>query len=360
MKKNTILSLSTLLVLFGWPIDQTVAQLDRIQESNFGTMPDGRSVKQFTLHNEHGMIVKIITYGAIITEIQAPDREGNMLNVVIGSDTLEDYLGGFPAAAVIGRVANRISQARFTLDGKEYHPTPNIQGRHHIHGGTKGFAKQVWTPESLVIKENMAALKLTYFSVDGEEGYPGNLTVSVTYSLNDQNELILDYEAVTDQPTIVNLTNHAYFDLSGKSDIDKHELQLNADYYTLTDMDLMPTGAIAPVEDTPLDFTKAALIGSRTGEITAPRPNIYDHNFIINSGGTGLVKAAEVLYPDNGRVLRVSTTLPGVQLYTGNKRGFCLETQHFPDAINQPHFPSPVLRPDRPYSSRTVFAFSVR
>lgn len=339
---------------------QACAQLDRISESIFGTMPDGRAIKRYTLRNANGMAVKIITYGATITGIQAPDRDGKMADVIVGSDTLEHYLGRFPAASVIGRFANRIGNARFTLDGKVYPLTPNNLGKHHIHGGGKGFAKQVWTPEIVQTKDKIAGLKLTYHSRDGEEGYPGNLTASVTYSLNDDNELILDYEAVTDQPTIVNLTNHAYFDLSGQADIANHLLRLNAGYYTLTDADLIPTGEISSVKGTPLDFTEAAPIGSRTREITAPRANIYDHNFIINNSAPGLVKAAEVYYPNNGRILVVKTTLPGVQLFTGNKRGFCLETQQFPDAVNHPHFPSPVVRPDQPFSGRTVFAFLVR
>lgn len=360
MIRSIILPLFAFLLLAILPVRRAHAQLDRIAVSDFGTMPDGALVKRYTLQNRNGMVVKIITYGAIITDLWAPDRDGKLLNVVIGSDTLASYLRRFPAAAVIGRFANRIRNARFTLDRQLYELAANNLDKHHIHGGPKGFAKQVWTPALLQATENAASLKLTYDSPDGEEGYPGRLTASITYTLTDNNELILDYEAATDQATILNLTNHAYFDLSGKSDIANHLLRLNADHYTLTDGELIPTGAIAPVKGTPLDFTKAALIGSRTEEITGPRPNIYDHNFIINNGGTGIVKTAEVYYPDNGRVMTVSTTLPGVQLYTGNQRGFCLETQQFPDAINHPHFPSPVVRPDKPFSSRTTFAFSVR
>ncbi len=360
MLKSTAFQLSILILLNFLPVDKAYTQLGRISEASFGTMPDGTLVKCYTLQNSNGMLVRIMTYGATITDIQVPDRDGKMLNVVVGSDTLEHYLRGFPAASVIGRFANRISNAQFILDRQVYQVTPNIRSKHHIHGGKAGFSKQVWTPEVVLVKDHIASLKLTYHSPDGEEGYPGNLTTSVTYSLTDDNELILQYEATTDKPTILNLTNHAYFDLSGTSDIANHQLRLNADYYTLTDTDLIPTGAIASVKETPLDFTEAALIGSRTKEISGPRPGIYDHNFIINSGGTGLAKAAEVYYPDNGIILAVSTTLPGVQLYTGNKRGFCLETQQFPDAVNHPHFPSPVVRPDRPFSSKTIFVFSVR
>ncbi|MCB0633540.1 MAG: aldose epimerase family protein [Saprospiraceae bacterium] len=360
MKKNNFLPFLVLLFIQALTAYKAEAQLDRIAVSDFGTTADGKVVQRFTLRNHNGMEVKIITYGATITDIRVPDRDGKVDNVVLGSDTLEHYLNRFPAASVIGRVANRISNARFTLDGKQYQVTPNIQGKHHIHGGNNGFARQVWTPTLLQSTAETASVKLTYFSKDGEEGYPGNLSVSVTFSLNDNNELSLHYEATTDQPTILNLTNHAYFDLSGSSDIPNHQLYLNADYYTLTDADLMPTGAIAPVKDTPLDFSIATKLGARTDKIAGPRPNIYDHNFIINNGGTGLVKTAEMYYPGTGRVMEVSTTLPGVQLYTGNEKGFCLETQNFPDAVNQPHFPSTVVRPGVPFSSQTIFAFSVR
>lgn len=359
MTKSTFFLLLTLL-LIAIPSNQVQGQTNRLTASTFGTLSDGQSVLRYTLQNRNGMIVKIMTLGATITDIQVPDREGKMDNVVAGSDTLASYLQRFPAASVIGRFANRIRNARFMLDGQEYEVTPNMGGKHHIHGGRNGFSKQLWTAELMVAKENAASLKLTYRSSDGEEGYPGNLTASVTYTLNDDNELILTYEATTDKPTIINLTNHAYFDLSGRSDIDNHQLYLNADHYTLTDADLIPTGEIASIKGTPLDFTEPAAIGSRTNEIEGPRPNIYDHNYIINNGGSGLVKIAEVYYQPRGRVMEVKTTLPGVQLYTGNKRGFCLETQYFPDAINHPQFPSPVVRPDRPYSSKTIFAFSVR
>lgn len=360
MTKKTFFSLLAFLLLQLMPFDQAQAQLNRITASNFGSMPDGMAVMRYTLQNRNGMVVKIMTLGATITDVQVPDRDGKVDNVVAGSDTLATYLGRFPSASVIGRFANRIRDARFVLDGQAYDVTPNMGGKHHIHGGRNGFAKQLWTAELMLVKEDNASLTLTYRSSDGEEGYPGNLTARVTYTLNDANELILTYEASTDKATPINLTNHAYFDLSGKSDIDHHQLYLNADHYTLTDADLIPTGEIASVKDTPLDFTEAALIGSRTDEIQGPRPNIYDHNYIINNGGTGLVKIAEVYYAPTGRVMEVKTTLPGVQLFTGNKRGFCLETQYFPDAINHPQFPSPVVRPDRPYSSQTVFAFSVR
>lgn len=359
MLRNTLFLLFLLLshaptMLQGQP------SINRIAVSSFGTTPDGLTVERYTLRNRNGMEVKIMTYGATITDVWAPDRTGKMAKVVIGSDNLADYMQRFPAASVIGRVANRIKNAKFTLDGQIYQVTANIENRHHIHGGNKGFAKRVWRVEKYAVEEDRSGLTLSITSPDGDEGYPGNLTTSITYSLTDKNELILDYAATTDAPTVVNLTNHAYFDLSGSGDIEHHQLSLNADYYTLTDDDLMPTGAVAPVKGTPLDFNKTMEIGSRTNDIAGPRPNIYDHNYVINNGGTGLLKIAEAYYPGTGRVLEVHTTLPGVQLYTGNPVGFCLETQHFPDAVNHPHFPSTVVRPDRPYASQTVFTFSVR
>lgn len=359
MSKNLFVLLLTTAFMNLLSVQTLKGQLERISISEFGTLPDGQVVKRYKLENRNGMVVKIITYGAIITDIHTPDRSGKMENVVVGSDTLARYLDNFAAAKVIGRFANRIKNAEFTLDGKKYELAAN-NGRHHIHGGPTNYSTRVWKPEMTLANDSLASVKLTYFSPNGEEGFPGNLKVSVTYSLNDKNELILDYEGITDQPTILNLTNHAYFDLSGKEDIPNHELFLNASHYTLIDDELIPTGAIASVKDTPLDFTKPTLIGSRTDQIKGPRPTVYDHNFIIDNGGTGLVRTAEAYYPGTGRVMEVYTTLPGVQLYTGRAQGFCLETQYFPDAINHPHFPSPVVRPDRPYASRTVFAFSVR
>ena len=220
---------------------------ERSQQAVFGRMPDGTAVQQFTLRNNGGMTVKIISYGAIVTEIQAPDRDGNTINVVRGSDRLEPYLRGFPAAAVIGRVANRIANARFSIDDVEYRVTVNNLGKHHIHGGDRGFAKVVWDAELLPVTDSEAAVRLTYLSVDGEDGYPGNVTATVTYTLTDDNELRLDYTATTDRPTIISMTNHAYFDLGGRGDLSTHELWLNADRYTLADDELIPTGEISSV-----------------------------------------------------------------------------------------------------------------
>lgn len=339
---------------------RTAAALIRLEEGEFGRLEDGTVVKQFTLRNAHGMTARIITYGAIISEIQAPDRNGAMTNVVLGADSLARYTAGqdaVPGAVVLGRVANRIAGARFMIDGMAYKVTANA-GTNHIHGGRTGFANVVWLGRALPVAEHQAAVRLTYLSKDGEEGYPGNLTASVTYTLTDNNELRLDYAATTDKPTLVNLSNHAYFNLAGGGDVLGHELWLNADRYTRADAQLIPTGELGLVKDTPLDFTTPALIGARMEEFK-PQP-IYDHNFVINGGGTSLVLAARARDPRSGRVMEVRTTEPGVQLYTGRPGRFCLETQHFPDAIHHPDFPSTVLRPGAKFESTTIFAFSTK
>ncbi len=335
------------------------AGLARVEEREFGRLNDGTVVKQFILRNAHGMTAKIITYGAIINDLQAPDRNGAMTNVVLGTDALERYTGGgVPGAVVLGRVANRIAGARFTIDGVEYTVTANA-GTNQIHGGRRGFSNVVWQGQLLPAADQAAAVRLTYLSKDGEEGFPGNLTASVTYTLTDNNELRLDYAATTDKPTLVNLSNHAYFNLAGGGDVLGHELWLNADRYTLADTQLIPTGEIAPVKDTPLDFTTPALIGARMNEVKQPK-SIYDHNFVINGGGTSLVLAARVRDPQSGRVMEVRTTQPGVQLYTGRPGRFCLETQHFPDSIHHPNFPSTILRPGEKFESTTIYSFSTK
>lgn len=330
----------------------------RIAESVFGKLPDGAEVRQFTLHNHKGMTVQVINYGAIITAIKVPDSKGTVANVVLGSDSLADYLGRFAAAAVQGRYANRIAYGKFVLDGTTYQVTKNI-GEHHLHGGTRGFAQRVWDASPLPPKEHEVGVRMSYLSADGEEGYPGNLRAGITYTLTDDNELRLDYTASTDKPTVVNLTNHAYFDLSATGNISEHVLWINADQYTLADSQLIPTGEMAPVKGTPLDFSTAASIGSRASLIDAPQPQrkIFDHNFVIKGGGSQLVKAAEVRDPSSGRSMQVLTTQPGLQLYTGNPKGFCLETHHFPDSPNHPQFPSTTVRPGQPFASTTIYRF---
>lgn len=325
-------------------------------------MPDGAAVKLFTLRNAKGMSAKVMTYGAIITELQVPDRSGIMTNVVLGAATLEEYLKGFPgSAAVIGRVANRIAKARFILDGVEYKLAAN-SGPNHIHGGRKGFAQVVWQAKALPAGRREAAVQFTNLSKDGEEGYPGNLTVKVTYTLTDDNELRIDYEAATDKATPVNLTNHAYFNLAGSGNVLDHELWLAADRYTPADDQLIPTGEIAGVKATPLDFTTSTRIGARIEQLK-PKLNGYDHNFVLHGDGKSLVLAARVNDPKSGRTMEVRTTEPGVQLYTGNHLkhgGLCLETQHYPDSVNRPNFPSTILRPGQTFRNTTAFAFSTK
>lgn len=346
-----------LLLLFGLLVSTTIAS-DHPVEQSFGTMPDGTEVRQFTLRNKQGMTVKLVSYGATISEVSVPDRHGIHANVIQGSDKLADYLKGFPSASIIGRFANRIRDARFSIDGIEYFVTKNA-GPNHIHGGKMNFKKVVWNARPLPVKNGEVSVQFTYVSADGEEGFPGELKTIVTYTLTESNALRIHYSATTDKPTIVNLTNHAYFDLSGSGDYSQHELWINSDTYTVADKQLIPTGEIAPVAGTPLDFTRPTAIGERLPEITEPVKGFYDHNYVINDGGRELVLAARVREPRSGRIMEVRTDQPGVQLYTGNIRGFCLETQHYPDSVNHPHFPSPIVRPGKPFNSTTVFTFLI-
>ncbi len=339
-----------------------------VQTSRFGRTPDGVDVEQFTLTNRHGAAASVITFGATLTELRVPDRDGNFANVVnpvVASD--EGFQRGFSqSGAVIGRFANRIAGARFTLDGREY-VLPANNGKNHIHGGRKNFAKVVWEARRFA-NPQLAAIELRYRSADGEEGFPGNLVTTVTYTLTDENTVRIDYHATTDKPTPVNLTNHAYFNRAPGSDVRGHPMQLFADRYTVVDAELIPTGEIRGVRGGPLDFTRAFALGARATEL--PPNRRYDHNFVINrpAGDTSLVRAARVEETDLGRIMEVWTTEPGVQLYTSplgdrvpNERAgfYCLETQHFPDSVNHPHFPSTIVRPGQPYRSTTEFRFSV-
>ncbi len=340
-------------------------------------MPDGTPVEVFTLTNRRGMVVRVLTYGAIIQSIRVPDKTGRVADVVIGHDTLEGYRTRSRFfGAVVGRYGNRIAKGKFTLDGHEYVLAVN-NGPNHLHGGNVGFDKVVWTP---TVAATGTSLSLTRTSPDGEEGYPGTLQVSVTYSLADTNELTIRYNARTDKPTPINLTQHSYFNLAGHDagDIGGHILLLNADRYTPVDATQIPTGEIASVAGTPFDFRAPTAIGLR---IDADDDQLrigggYDHNFVLNAGrGPGGV-AARVVEPTSGRTLEVSTTEPGIQFYSGNKldgsitgkggavygrrSGFCLETQHFPDSPNHPEFPSTILRPGSLFQSVTVFRFGVQ
>ena len=298
--KPILLNLALIVLFSSWVYADH--QIDRLAQNQFGLLKDGSPVTQFTLRNANAMTVKVITYGAIIRTIQVPDRNGKTINVIQGANTLETYLGRFPAAAVIGRHANRVANARFSIDGVNYKLTQNM-GEHHAHGGRKGFAKVNWHGEALPIGMDSSSVKLSYLSPDGDEGYPGELTVSITYTLNDKNELRLNYEAITDKPTIVNLTNHAYFNLANEGGYKDHQLWLNADWYTVAKSQLIPTGEIASVQGTPLDFTQPTTIGARESELGEPRSGKYDDNYIINRGGQSLVLAARVYEPQTGRTM---------------------------------------------------------
>jgi aldose 1-epimerase len=358
-----------------------------VARADFDTLADGRTVELFTLTNASGVEIRVIEYGGIILSILAPDRDGAMGDIVLGYDALDGYVENNPYfGALIGRYGNRIAGARFTLDGEDYELAAN-DGPNHLHGGEVGFDKVLWegTP---IERDGGAGVTLVYVSPDGEEGYPGTLSVEVDYFLNDEDELIIDYRATTDAPTPVNLTHHSYFNLAGSGDILDHELMINASRYTPVDVTLIPTGAIAPVEATPFDFTEPTPIGARIEEDheQLARGLGYDHNFALDrfvdedvplpaeGEMPAMVLAARVTDPLTGRVLEVETTEPGLQFYSGNfldgtitgkggqvyvhRSGFCLETQHFPDSPNQPDFPSTTLRPGEEYRSRTIYRFA--
>jgi aldose 1-epimerase len=347
-----------------------------VQKSDYGKLSNDTPIELYTLTNANGVVAKVITFGGIITELQVPDRDGKMADVVLGCDDLKTYVEGHPYfGAIVGRVANRIGKAKFTLDGKDYKLAAN-NGPNTLHGGKKGFDKVVWEAKPVTVNHGVA-LRLTYKSPDGEEGFPGTLSVAVTYTLTDKDELKIDYEATSDKATPINLTNHSYFNLAGhnSSSVLDHELTLFADKYTPTDDTLIPTGKIEPVKDTPFDFTRPERIGAHIKEVKSD-PVGYDLNYVINHGGKELVQAARVHEPKSGRVMEVSTTEPGIQFYTGNfldgkqkgKGGamykqygaFCLETQHFPDSVHHDNFPSAILKPGEKFASTTVYHFSVK
>lgn len=324
----------------------------------YGKTTDGVAVDLYTLTNGRGLEARVMTLGATLTTVTAPDRHGKPALVTLHRDSLEGYLKGHPLlGSVVGRYANRIAGARFTLDGTEYRLDANA-GKHHIHGGRKGFQWLVWEAEPVRDAEAVG-VRLRLVSPDGQEGYPGTLRATVLYQLTTANELVMEYTATTDRPTHVNLTNHAYWNLAGadSGDILGHVLQMQADQYLPTDADLIPTGALRPVQGTPLDFTRPRPIGSRIDEVEKRR---YDHCFVLSrKPGERLTRAARVTEPTSGRVMEVYTTQPGVQFYTGNPRGLCLETQHYPNTPNVPAFPSTVLRPGATYHEVTRHRFSV-
>ena len=350
-----------------------------ITKSDFGKTADGEAVAKYTLENKDGIQVDIITYGGRITSLRTPDKDGKMENVILGFDSIGQYEKENPFfGALVGRYGNRIAKGKFSLDGTEYKLAQN-NGENSLHGGVKGFDKQVWdanTEEG----DDSVKLILTYLSADMEEGFPGNLNTTVTYTLNKDNSLDVLYEAETDKKTVVNLTQHAYFNLSG--DFSKlildHMVEIDADTFIPVDSGLIPTGELRPVEGTPFDFREAKLIGN---DIDADNEQIklgggYDHCWVLNSQSAGYRSVASAYHPETGRNLEVLTDEPGIQFYTGNfldgtlpapnggtyaqRSGFCLETQHYPDSPNQPEFPSVTLEPGDTYSTKTTFKFSTK
>lgn len=352
----------------------------KLSTEPFGKMPDGAPITRYTLQNDHDITVAMINFGGIITTLQTPDRDGQVDDIVLGFDTLQEYIEHNPFfGCIAGRYANRIANGRFALDGV-IHQLATNNGPNHLHGGLRGFDKVVWEATGAQAA-NEVSVQLHYLSPDGEENYPGTLSVTVTYTLNNQNQLIVNYRVTTDQPTILNLTNHTYFNLAGSGSILDHQIHIDADRYTPVSESLIPTGELADLTNTPFDFRTARSIGER---INHSHEQLrfgggYDHNWVLNSSSatnTGAITATiTVTEPTSGRRLDVATTQPGVQFYTGNmmpdrlpgkdgqlyskRTGFCLETQHFPDSPNQPHFPSTLLRPGETFNETTTFTFGI-
>lgn len=342
---------------------------------------DFDSIKQYTIKNSSGMTVKITNYGAIITSIVVPDRKGNMGDVALGYDRVEDYMNAVDKpyfGAIVGRYGNRIAKGSFSIDDQTYTLAVN-NGENHLHGGVIGFDKVVWDAK-LISGDGYDGVEMSYTAKDGEEGYPGNLSIKITYKLTGDNEIIVDYHATTDKATPVNLTQHTYFNLKGEGngDILGHELMLNAKKFTPVDAGLIPTGELRDVAGTPFDFTTAKAIGRDIGQENEQLTfgGGYDHNWVLDKGKEAITLAARVHEPTTGRTLEIQTTEPGIQFYCGNfldgrlkgkagnayvhRGGFCLETQHYPDSPNQEKFPSTILRPGEEYTTTTVFKFSAQ
>ena len=348
-----------------------------IKMEPFGTAPDGQEVSLYTLKNSKGNVIKITNYGGIVVSLTVPDRDGNKCDIVLGYDNLDGYIKNSPYfGALIGRYGNRIGNAKFTLDGKTYTLAAN-DGKNSLHGGNVGFDKVVWDAKE--IREHGAVgLELSYLSKDGEEGYPGNLNVTVKYLWTNKNELKIEYAATTDKTTVVNLTHHSYFNLACQGDILNHELMIRADKFTPVDEGLIPTGELREVKGTPMDFSKPTAIGARINQDDQQLKygKGYDHNWVLLGVNGSMKLAATVYEPTSGRFMEVYTTEPGLQFYSGNfldgtitgkdgmvykhRTGFCLETQHFPDSPNKPNFPSTVLKPGEKYSSETIYKFETK
>jgi aldose 1-epimerase len=348
-----------------------------IEKRVFGKTAEGIEVELFRLKNSQGMVAEITNYGGVIVSLIVPDGKGNYDDVVLGFDNLEDYTKKGPFfGALIGRHANRIENSTFEINGVTYNVAKN-EGENHLHGGITGFDKVVWSPE-IIVNDGQEAIQLSYLSKDGEEGYPGNLNVKVTYTLTEDNALQIDYYAITDKDTVVNLTNHSYFNLSGhdSGDILEHKVQLNSDKFTVADKYSIPIGEIKAVKATPLDFTELKPIedGIYSDYDQIVFGNGFDHNWVLNVSGKAPEKAAVVVDDNSGRIMEVYTTKPGVQLYTGNfldgtqigkggahykqRAGLCLETQYFPNSLKHKHFPTPILRTGEEYKHTTIYKFS--
>jgi aldose 1-epimerase len=352
---------------------QPTGEFARMTKQSYGKTASGEAVDLYILKNKAGMEAAITNYGGIVVSLTAPDRSGKLADVVLGFDKLDDYLTKNPYfGCIVGRYGNRIAKGRFTLNGTEYRLAVN-NGENHLHGGLVGFDKKVWSARDLSTSTD-AKLELSYTSKDMEEGYPGNLSVTVTYTLNDDNDLQIDYAATTDKDTVVNLTNHTYFNLAAQGDVLNHRIQINASNVTPVDKGLIPTGKLGAVKGTALDFTKMETVGARieSKEEQMVFGGGYDHNFVLDKTGAELTMASRVEEPTTGRALEVWTTEPAIQFYTGNfldgtlsgkgrtfakRSGFCLETQHYPDSPNQPNFPTTVLKPGQRYQTTTVWKF---
>lgn len=374
-KKSMIIFIAVLICLFFLGI--AIAVEESITKEPFGKV-DGKPVYLYTLTNKNGLVAKITNYGGIIVSLIVPDRNGKLGDVVLGYDSLDSYIKNNPYfGALIGRYGNRIARGKFSLDGKEYSLALNNLGN-HLHGGIKGFDKVVWNAKEINTGEGVG-LELTYLSPDGEEGYPGNLSVTVHYILTHNNELKIDYFATTDKKTVVNLTNHSYFNLAGEGTILEHQLMINADKFTPVDTGLIPIGELKTVKDTPFDFTKPTAIGARINQADEQLRNGwgYDHNWALNRPRSGVMSFAGSLYdPKSGRFMEIFTTEPGLQFYSGNfldgtitgkkgqvyvyRSGLTLETQHFPDSPNRPEFASTLLNPGEEYRHTAIYKFSTR
>jgi len=378
MKTNALFIVIAALLLSACNM-QSVTGKENIEMSitkeSFGTTKDGKQAVLYTLTNANGCVVKMSDYGCIITELHVPDKKGELADVVCGYHSLDKYIENSPYfGAVVGRYGNRIEKGKFTLKGKEYTLATNENNISHLHGGNVGFDKVIWDAEPLETDEG-PALKMKYLSKDGEEGYPGNLSVTLVYTLTHDNALKIEYEATTDKTTVLNLTHHSYFNLGGhgSGSILDHKMTINADHYTPVDKDLIPTGEVRPVANSPMDFTTPHTIGERIEKVEGG----YDHNYVLNKPEVGaLTLAAKVVEPDSGRIMDVYTTEPGIQFYSGNfldgtitgKDGavyekhaaIVLETDHFPNSPNTPHFPSVVLEPGQTYTQVCIYKFSTK